>query len=427
MMLYYKEKALGGMISPRLFLLIMCLCFQTNFNTALCQNNSNHNFMKLDTIVVFKQIINSKDNLDNFSMSIVDSIMVFAYFESATPKNMTHWYTMNLNTKQIEHDSIEILQEQTPEYRPSGLKSVAFNKNYIAFLTTNRIWVIEKRQELKLILNEATNPTGNYRCSQIKISKDNILYLINDYNFSSNTDDKINLRCINLEHLKNTTLHKIPISHIAFSLFGPTNWVDYYDGYFLVSDNISYCIKIYDKDIKLVDSLTRPKLDWKKIPEELPVKLNKKYKSKHDPSAIFNTLTPYIQDSSHFIWYTKFIDRNTILVKYTFPGQLGKDMSTTFDIWKLGKDNKWFLLDSNLKDYFDHYEKATIDSFTKSNFLTCLNVQSYFSGGGKLVVVAKASDINPINMNRRKYYDLNSKYFIEKDGIYNFYIYDFLK
>lgn len=426
MMLQYNSRFLGKFISPRIF--ILALLFQLPFNVVMCQVRHTSNFMKLDTIIQFKGIVNSEDDINEFASSIVDSVMVFSYFKSSSSNNIIHWYTLNLNTKQIEHDSIETIQEETSEYRPSGLKSIAFNDSYLAFLTSNNsIWVIEKKPVLKIIWKELIKPTSKDRSSKIKISKDNILYLINDYNFSTNPDDRISFGCFNLLKLKNTSTHKVSFSHIALSMFSPTNWVDYCDGKFLVSDNISYCIKIYDKDIMLIDSLKRTGLDWKKIPEELPIKLNKKFKTKHDPSAIFNTLTPYIEDSASFVWYTKFIDRNTILVKYTYPAQMGKDMSTTFDIWKCDGANKWFLLDSGLKGYFDYYERVQIDSFTKSNFLTCLNVQNYTAGGGKLVVVSKTSDINPINMNRRKYYDLNNKYFVEKDGIYNFYIYDFLK
>lgn len=222
------------------------------------------------------------------------------------------------------------------------------------------------------------------------------------------------------EHLFETPIG-FPLTYIQ-----PKRNINFYKGYFLISDITKYRIRIYDLNFKQISEISRNSDEWDKDSNRVFNKELSNFKTLKDIRA----KNDYIMTNNYkyyIINLVDFLNDNTILVCWStslnkFNNEKG-DYKYYYDIWQISSQKKWELKEKNIEDS----QSRPLDKFSFNNFNNLFN--QYSVKEEKIIIPnffpfdLRTLDLK--NLTFKELYQKKSDYYKTNDIKSSFFIYSY--
>jgi hypothetical protein len=216
---------------------------------------------------------------------------------------------------------------------------------------------------------------------------------------------------------------------IGFPLtyFQPKRNINFYKGYFLISDITKYRIRVYDLSFNQVSELSRSSIDWDKDSNQIFNKALENIKTIKDVRAK-NDYIRTINDRYYVINLVDFLNENTIMVCWSTSLNImnngNGDKFDYYDIWQLNSQKKWELKEKNIEDSKNNpNDKFNFDNF---NYL----FSQYYVKEDKIIIPnffpfdLRTLDLK--NLTYKELYQKQSDYYKTNEIKSSFFIYKFI-
>jgi hypothetical protein len=216
---------------------------------------------------------------------------------------------------------------------------------------------------------------------------------------------------------------------IGFPLtyFQPKRNINFYKGYFLISDITKYRIRVYDLSFNQVSELSRSSIDWDKDSNQIFNKALENIKTIKDVRAK-NDYIRTINDRYYVINLVDFLNENTIMVCWSTSLNImnngNGDKFDYYDIWQLNSQKKWELKEKNIEDSKNNPN----DKFNFNNFNYLFS--QYYVKEDKIIIPnffpfdLRTLDLK--NLTYKELYQKQSDYYKTNEIKSSFFIYKFI-
>jgi hypothetical protein len=396
----------------RLFFLLIFFVISINIKA---QKVISANYMHdLDTILFMSELCSEDAKTHGLSVSSSRNELLVNYYNSELHGDTVNFTLISLiNKKKSKY--VSLVKNFGKEH--ATINAIAFNKNYIAFVTFDQVYFFERGKSFTNKYETVlTDKKDNYE--QLAFTDDNTLLLSRCYNTVRAEKDhyvKVKLCTYDINRKSFVRCIEPHMINIALTHMDPIQLISANNKQIIVGQNAYYQFDIYGNQLESITKKDKPINDWKPIDTLLLKKLT--YNAQNDLTPIFRYLQPKFMSGYSLCDYYCLVDETTLLVRYTLGKNASDSLERLIDVWRF-RSGEWVCSDTTYKILAVN-KRIEPTIITKQNFECNFWFNKTVYTSDYIVTFFKGSDIYPLGMELEEYNVKNYQFSAKRDPLMN--------